>query len=243
MNFFENSLGYVSTGRVLDVATQEGGFVQILTKHLRDYTSIIGMDIDPRAVLKAKETLVDDYLQFLVMDAACLGFNDVSFDMVCISASMHHLENPLKVLGEMERVLKPGGLFILIEMHSSGQTEPQLTTIYLHQWVAEVDTALGKLHNPTFPRLALLDCIKSLKLEDIQDFDKKNENFNPMDSQLIRQLDSLIESTIDRASALEERHKLIEKGNTLRSRLHSIGASPEPIVLFIARKVGGVKGW
>jgi ubiquinone/menaquinone biosynthesis C-methylase UbiE len=75
------------------------------------------------------------------MDAERLCFEDDSFDTVAISASLRHLSHIQRVLDEMVRVLKPGGHFIAAEMHRDGQTEAELTSVYLHQWVAQVDTA------------------------------------------------------------------------------------------------------
>ena len=41
MDVIERKLGDIDGGRVLDVATQEGGFVQILMQNLKDYAEII----------------------------------------------------------------------------------------------------------------------------------------------------------------------------------------------------------
>ncbi len=54
-------------------------------------------------------------------------------------------------------MLKPGGHLFLSEMHRDGQTEPQLTVVYLHHSVAAVDTALGVLHKRTLTRQELVD--------------------------------------------------------------------------------------
>ncbi|MFC1762297.1 class I SAM-dependent methyltransferase [Planctomycetota bacterium] len=42
----------------------------------------------------------------------CLPFRDETFDLVCALDVMEHVLEPMKVLREVERVLKPGGLFI-----------------------------------------------------------------------------------------------------------------------------------
>jgi SAM-dependent methyltransferase len=43
-----------------------------------------------------------------------MGFADQSMDVVFISAAFHHASNALKLLTEMDRILKPGGKLILV---------------------------------------------------------------------------------------------------------------------------------
>ena len=49
-----------------------------------------------------------------------LKFGNSSLDVVFLSSAFHHAENPLRLLAEIDRVLKPGGRLILIgETHIS----------------------------------------------------------------------------------------------------------------------------
>jgi SAM-dependent methyltransferase len=43
-----------------------------------------------------------------------MGFTDASIDVVFISSAFHHASRPLRLLVEIDRVLKPGGKLILI---------------------------------------------------------------------------------------------------------------------------------
>ena len=45
----------VRGGRILDVATQNGQFIQRIINSFKDYREIIGIDIDERSVKKAQE--------------------------------------------------------------------------------------------------------------------------------------------------------------------------------------------
>ena len=137
MDIIEKAIGKMVGGKVLDVATQEGHFVQFLTRNLQSYEQIVGIDVDQEAIKKAQETIRDTKIQFLIMNAEQMDFANDSFDTVSISASFHHLQNIQQVLVEINRVLKSGGNFILAEMHSDGQTDAELTTVYLHHWVGE----------------------------------------------------------------------------------------------------------
>jgi len=118
VDVIERTLRGIDGGRVLDVATQEGGFVQILMGNLKGYTEIVGIDIHERAIETAQSTIGQESVWFLVMNAEQLDFEDDSFDTASISASLHHLSNIQRVLEEMKRVLKPGG-------HSTFSTKPE----------------------------------------------------------------------------------------------------------------------
>jgi ubiquinone/menaquinone biosynthesis C-methylase UbiE len=236
MNVIESGLGSIVGGRVLDVATQDGGFVQILMEHLKSYTEIVGIDIHERAIERAGDNIHQEGIRFLVMNAEELDFKDEDFDTVSISASLHHLSNIRQVLEEMNRVLKSGGHFILVEMHRDGQTEAELTSVYLHQWAAEVDSALGRLHNPTFSRQEIVDVVESMELEDTEIYDYVDRDSDPLERTRIEQLEGLIERLIRRADGVRNDLELKARGEKLHQRLRKVGAQREPILLVVGNK-------
>ena len=122
MDVIARILNEVDGGRVLDVGTQEGHFVQVLKKNLNTYSEIVGIDIDKKAIETARNSLENSHIRFSVMNAEQIEFENGSFDTVNISASLHHITNIPQVLDEMKRVLKPQGHFIIVEMHGSGKT-------------------------------------------------------------------------------------------------------------------------
>jgi 2-polyprenyl-3-methyl-5-hydroxy-6-metoxy-1,4-benzoquinol methylase len=232
----ERVLAGIDGGRVLDVATQEGGFVQILMDNLKAYTEIVGIDTSEQAIETARSTIGQAGVRFLVMDAEQVGFEDESFDTVTISASLHHLSNIRQVLKEMSRVLKPGGHFFLAEMHRDGQTEAELTTVYLHQWVAEVDSALGRLHNRTLARQEFVDSIAGLGLSSVDLYDLADTDSDPMDEARIEHLEGLIDRTIQQADGTNRYRELRQRGEALRRRLHEVGSRREPVLIVVAEK-------
>jgi SAM-dependent methyltransferase len=171
-----------------------------------------------------------------VMNAEQLDFEDESFDTVSISASLHHLSNIQRVLGEMKRVLKTGGHFILAEMHRDGQTEAELTSVYLHQWVAEIDSELGHLHNRTFTRQELVDYVVSLGLRNIEFHDSFDRDSDPMEKGRIERLEGLIDRVIQRSEGISNNSEFKERGEKLRKRLREVGARREPILVAIGEK-------
>ena len=243
MNIFKQALGDISGGSVLDIATQEGGFVRILMESLQSYTEIIGIDISEQAIATAQSKFDQKNIRFMQMDAAHLSFADERFDTVSLSASLHHLANIPQVLAEAMRVLKTGGHFILAEMHRDGQTEAQLTMVYLHHWVAAVDSALGIFHNSTLPRQKFVDTMAELGLHHTAVYDFSDPASDPMDAALITQLDDLIDKNTQRAAGVQDGPALMQRGQALQRRLHKVGIQREPLIVIVGEKGGrsGVK--
>ncbi len=223
-------------GKVLDVATQEGGFVHILSENLKSYTVIVGMDINEEALKNAHNKFNQGNIRFIKMDAERIGFEDECFDTVSMSASLHHLANIPLVLTEMKRVLRVGGFFVLVEMHSDAQSDAQLTSIQLHQWVAKVDLAVGRLHNRTLTRQEFLDYVDSLDLSDVVFHDYDDLNSDPMDEERIDYMQDVINRYIQRAEEALNYYELKEHGEALQKQLHEVGVIREPILMVIGKK-------
>ena len=79
---------------------------------------VTGIDISPVAVeqgrRRAAEERLGDQIDFRVMDAEHLDFADQTFDLVCGSAVLHHLDLSL-AYPEIARVLRPGGSAVFVE--------------------------------------------------------------------------------------------------------------------------------
>ncbi|MFY9606954.1 MAG: class I SAM-dependent methyltransferase, partial [Thermoplasmata archaeon] len=170
-------LGSVSGGRVLDVATARGGFIDTLMKTLKNYDSFVGIDYCASAISKkemesAKKRFEGKAVRFFEMNAENMKFEDRSFDTVCMSHSLHHLGEIDRVLAEMKRVLKIGGNFILQEVYCDGdQTEAQKADELEHEWEARIDSLLGITHNKTFTKQRIMNIVNSLELRELEVFD------------------------------------------------------------------------
>jgi len=235
MNILNQALGDISGGRVLDVATGEGEFIKTLVRNLKSYREIIG--IDALEYTKAAGSIFHaENVRFIQMDAAQLGFDDESFDTVSISSSLHHLENIPQCVGEMKRVLKPGGHFIIRETHRDIETKPQLTDMYLHHWVAELDSAFGFTHNKTFTRQKLIDLVKGLRLCNIAFYDVSNTDLDPMDKTAIKESKQVIDRYIRHAKGLPGYKALKQRGEEIRQRLDKVGIQWEPELIVVGQK-------
>jgi ubiquinone/menaquinone biosynthesis C-methylase UbiE len=236
LNAFEELFLNLDGGSVLDVATGEGGYISILQRYLKRITSIVGIDLSAKVLNIARKANENSDLHFAQMDAVQLGFETGFFDTVNISASLHHLENTSRVLKEMKRVLKPGGKFILTEMHRDGATTAQFNAVRIHHWAAAVDSSLGYLHDRTFARDEILDFLDELSLTNMIIRDFPNIDSDPMDGNPIKSHEAYLDKYVQRAQKAAGADVLIQQSEELRRSLHEKGLQREPVLIVVAEK-------
>lgn len=88
-----------------------GGSTGALDNHLADHLGEVNsVDIDAPAVGYAHHTYHKPNLYFSVGDAMQLAFGDASFDVVICSQVYEHVPSAERMMEQIFRVLKPGGL-------------------------------------------------------------------------------------------------------------------------------------
>ena len=90
------------SGVVLDFGCGIGDFLKFCN-------TAIGVDVDPDIVAFCRSRGFDAY----VSDRGGLPFDDHSFDSVVMDNVLEHIEEPQSILGEILRVLKPGGVLLV----------------------------------------------------------------------------------------------------------------------------------
>ncbi len=227
-------LGQLPGGRVLDLATGGGSFIHFLLEGLPGFTEIIGVDNNERAAAAFAAAFKDQpNVRFEPGDAAHLGYPSESFDLVCISNSLHHFEDPQPVLQEMLRVLRPGGHMLVSEMYCDGQTETQMTHVHLHHWWAAVDSLNGVVHRETHPRQDLVGLVEALGLGDLALFDLADLSEDPRHPDLAAELEPVFERYIQRADGHAH---LQARGVELRRRVQEIGFHSATTLVALGRK-------
>jgi ubiquinone/menaquinone biosynthesis C-methylase UbiE len=242
----------ISGGRILDVATGSGDFINTLMKMLKDYDSFIGIDTSVKDLESAKKRFEGKPVEFLEMNAKHLKFEDNSFDTVCTGYSLHHFENVGRVLAEAKRVLKHDGYFLVQEEFSAGeQSEAQRTDILRHHWDSEIDSLLGIFHRKTFTEQKIKDIMNSLQLTKLQTYvstyavrclicDKKFDCIGEGKGdvtidQFTRKIDDNLRR-LDKQVDLQVLQRLRKKGEKLKERMREYGVASASNLFCIGRK-------
>ena len=103
---------------------------------------LIGIDLSQEMLDKAVErvqTLAMPNVTLKVMDATALDFADNEFDKALATYTISAVPDPVAVLREMRRVVKPGGIIVILNHFRS---ERRLAG-YMEDLVAPVCTRLG----------------------------------------------------------------------------------------------------
>ena len=108
-----------SHNHILDIATGTGDFA-ILAHDILRPNKINAVDISAGMMevgkQKAKENGLENVISFEQMDCADMSFSDNSFDTVISSFGVRNFEDIDKSFQEVYRVLKPGGVYMFIEL-------------------------------------------------------------------------------------------------------------------------------
>lgn len=243
--------GTIYGGDILDVGTEEGDFIDTLKKTLLDYNSFTGIDIVEDELEKAREQLKDAPVNFHVMNAETMSFQDNKFDTVCISYSIHHLENIEAVLTEMYRVLKPGGHFIIQELYSDGeQTTAQQVDKAVHDLNAKIDTLFGIPHFEALTRQRLKDLVNNVGLDEVETFESSwavkclfckdvRDCHNPKSADNIDYVLKRIDDDLERVREHPSYDELREEAKLVKERVKVSGSSAASVMYFFGKKKKG----
>ena len=104
---------------LLDIGGGDGRPAVALAKQCPNLSKIITADISKdmagRARKRAEKNGLGNIIHSEVNDVHNLSYEDNYFDTVVSLGSMHHWKDPVKSLRELDRVLKPKGILIIID--------------------------------------------------------------------------------------------------------------------------------
>lgn len=102
---------------ILDIATGTGDLAINLAK--TSASKIIGFDISPGMLEVGKKKIthkqLDHKIEMVLGDSEKMPFDDNSFDAITVAFGIRNFENLEQGLSEILRVLKPNGVFVILE--------------------------------------------------------------------------------------------------------------------------------
>lgn len=103
---------------VLDIATGTGDLAIQIAESCPE-AKITGLDISPGMLEVGKEKVkkknLETRIDMVIGDSEALPFSDNSFDAITVAFGVRNFEDLEKGLSEIQRVLKPGGVFVVLE--------------------------------------------------------------------------------------------------------------------------------
>lgn len=142
--YIDTIRNYARGGDVLDYGCGTGERTCTIA---RSGAHVIGIDISSGAIAvaaqKVREAHLEDRIELRVMNAEALEFADASFDVVCGTSILHHLDLDASYR-EIRRVLKPGGVAVFDEplghnrlINWYRRRTPQMRTVDEHPMLIE----------------------------------------------------------------------------------------------------------
>jgi demethylmenaquinone methyltransferase/2-methoxy-6-polyprenyl-1,4-benzoquinol methylase len=129
--------------RVLDCATGTGDLALAFKRTVGPGGAVLGTDFCAEMLLtapdKAKRAGLD--VAFQVADALALPFDGASFDVASIAFGIRNVDDPVRCLRELARVVRPGGRVVVLEF---GQPQGAFGALF-RLYARSVMPALGGL--------------------------------------------------------------------------------------------------
>ena len=125
---------------VLDVACGSGGFTRDFARAVGPAGLAVGLDASATMLARAVRDTDDESwgeVAYVRADATATPFADDAFDAVCVFLALHLMADPMAVLDELVRVLRPGG-------HLAVMTTSQLRSAPLRALVRAGGRASGQ---------------------------------------------------------------------------------------------------
>lgn len=150
--------------RLLDIGCWDGRLLDLINDQGL-YSELHGVDIPPEAIEKITSK---GYLGKVVdLNGDQLPFEDSYFDAVTLLAVLEHVFDPYLLTGEIKRVLRPGGLFV-VDVPNVGSFTNRLRLLFGQLPITSRDPGWDGGHLHYFTKSALDEFLTSEGFEILQ---------------------------------------------------------------------------
>ncbi len=234
MNEFIKLLMQINADKILDVATGDGYFIDVLINNIGNFNQITGIDSDENScLLTAAKFKENSRIKISKNDGAQLSFNNDLFDLVSISNSLHHMKNINLVLTEMLRVLDSNGLIIINEMTNEPKNIKQNNHINMHHIRAKIDQLKGEYHSMTYNKNEILQIIDINKITVLKYLEYQSNYFKNVN------IDKLIQFNldyIDKIKSLPQYQPLRNEMEKVNENINEHGIEFAENIIVIGKK-------
>lgn len=138
-----DSLG--SGARLLEVGCGIGNFLVDAVREPRPFAQVhsVEVGIETARIARSHASAVSS---ILLAPAESLPYRDRSFDAVVARGVLHHMADPAAAIGEMHRVLSPGGRLVILEGNPASRYRRLLLGIADALHMPHEDTQFRHLH-------------------------------------------------------------------------------------------------
>jgi 2-polyprenyl-3-methyl-5-hydroxy-6-metoxy-1,4-benzoquinol methylase len=107
LSVIEDGCGDLSRLALLDMSCSAGIMTNLFAA---EFATVVGIDIDKKAVEHARQNQAAGNLHYHVKDALNTTFDTASFDVVVCNQMYEHVPSARQLMSEIHRLLKPGGI-------------------------------------------------------------------------------------------------------------------------------------
>lgn len=120
---------------VADLGCGTGNGAELLAPHVK---RVIALDSSGPMLDAARQRLNEQgNIEFVQGDLEALPLDDAGVDAAICILVLHHLDDPLPALREMRRIIKPGGIALIIDMYPHTHDEYRETMGHAHLGFSE----------------------------------------------------------------------------------------------------------
>ena len=213
-------LAFEKPAKALDVGSRMGEFTARIKKALPEGSAVIGLDCCQETVNQANQKFADEGIQFVAGQGESIPFEDASFDLVALSNTLHHIKEYEKVLQEMQRVLKPGGILMVNEMFSDDQNPAQITHYLQHSLEAKLDMLTGDYQRPAYQKAEIIAIVDKLKLNQLKSLEfRESQEYD----QKLAQKNQKLVAAVEKVKELPEYEQLKKEAQSIVDRCQETG--------------------
>ncbi|MBI9014919.1 MAG: class I SAM-dependent methyltransferase [Clostridiales bacterium] len=221
--------------RILDIGTGSGQFIHMIQESCNHYETIVGVDTHEKAIERAKESQNDPRVTYEIMDV--YDYDKEPFDIVCLSNSLHHFEDPNKILELMVSLTKDDGYIIFNEMYQDFQNDKQMTHVGLHHFWASIDRIHGVIHKETYKKKEIIDILTAVpKTELLDSWNLEFEEEQTIGPEDYTMLKNSVTNSLKRIEGHERYGEYQKTGDILLNRIDEIGFESATQLMVVLKK-------